>query len=113
MKPYLAFILLCFAFQANCKTLQKLIDSTPHGGTLLLSGTYKERVIVNRSITIDGQNKTTIDGLGKNSVVSVTADNVTLKNLKITNSGNSHDQIDSGVFVTSSHNKFTHNIISQ
>ncbi|RLA64570.1 MAG: nitrous oxide reductase family maturation protein NosD [Epsilonproteobacteria bacterium] len=111
MKPFLILILLGFSFQASCKTLQKLIDSTAIGGTLLLSGVYKERVVVNKSITIDGQNKTTIDGLGKNSVISITADNVTIKNLKITNSGNSHDQIDSAIFVTSSYNKITHNVI--
>jgi nitrous oxidase accessory protein len=80
--------------------LQELIEQTPVGGILLLGDkTYVGNVVIEKKITIDGQDKAIIDGGGKGSVIVVKADGVILKNLNITNSGNSHDQQDSGIRI--------------
>ena len=61
--------------------------------------TYVGNVVIKKKITIDGQDNAVIDGGGKGSVIVVKANGVILKNLNITNSGNSHDQQDSGIRI--------------
>ncbi len=97
---------------ATAATLQELIDQTPEGALVpLVPGVYYGPVVINHSIILDGQNKVTIDGQGKESVIRITADGVTLQNLTITGSGKSHDQVHAGISVTSSHNIIQNNII--
>ena len=81
--------------------LQLYITLTPPDGVLKLEpGTYSGPAVIDRPITIDGGGKVTVDGGGEDTVISVRSDNVTLRGLRITNSGNSHDQIDAGVLIT-------------
>lgn len=82
-----------------------MIDQTPDGETLLLpAGTYAGPVVVSSPITIDGQKKATIDAGGKGTVVLLDTDGATLKNLHLTNSGESNNDIDSGVQVRGNFN---------
>ncbi len=53
----------------------------------------------------------TIDAGGKGSVVYIETDGATLKNLHLTNSGNSHNDVDSGVQVKGDFNVVSDNII--
>jgi nitrous oxidase accessory protein len=86
-------------------SLQEMIDQTPNGETLLLpAGTYAGPVVVSSPITIDGQKKATIDAGGKGTVVLLDTDGATLKNLHLTNSGESNNDIDSGVQVRGNFN---------
>lgn len=86
-------------------SLQEMIDQTPDGETLLLpAGTYAGPVVVSSPITIDGQKKATIDAGGKGTVVLLDTDGATLKNLHLTNSGESNNDIDSGVQVRGNFN---------
>ena len=59
----------------------------------------------------NGTTKVTLDGQNKGTVLTVNADGVTITGLIIINSGHSHDDINSAIRLTSSHNKITHNII--
>lgn len=80
--------------------LQPWIDATLEGGVLRLPpGIYAGPVLISRSIIVDGGGKVTIDGGGKGSVVSIRANDVTLRGLHITNSGGSHDALDSGLLI--------------
>ncbi|WP_456405099.1 nitrous oxide reductase family maturation protein NosD [Thiolapillus sp.] len=93
-------------------TLQEMIDQTPDGETLLLApGTYAGPVVVSRPITIDGQNHATIDAGGKGTVVLLDTDGATLKNLHLTNSGESSNDLDSGVQVRGNFNVIKDNRI--
>ena len=80
--------------------LQLYVALTPTGGTLTPEpGTYAGPVVIDRPMTIDGRGEVTIDGGGAGSVVTVDADGVQLRNLRIIHSGNSHNRLDAGLLI--------------
>ena len=84
--------------------LQPIIDRASAGDTILLEGIYLGPVLIAKDgIVIDGQGKCEINGLGKESVITIEAKNVVVKNVIIANSGGSHDRIDAGVKITGGH----------
>ncbi len=92
----------CFALPvlAAPVPLQALIDATPVGGTLRLApGTYAGPASISRAITLDGGRQAVIVGDGKSTVLSVAANGVTLRGLRLTGSGDSHDRIDAGILL--------------
>jgi len=92
--------------------LQQLIDETPEGGTLVPPpGTYAGPVVINQPMTLDGQDRVTIDAGGKGSVIVLDTDGATLRNLHLTNSGSSHNDIDAGVQVRGNFNVIKDNRI--
>jgi len=92
--------------------LQPLIDDTPAGETLLLQpGVYAGPVVISKSIELDGQNQATIDAGGKGTVVLLDTDGATLRNLHLTNSGESHNDIDAAVQVRGNYNVVKDNVI--
>ncbi|MBL3591046.1 MAG: nitrous oxide reductase family maturation protein NosD [gamma proteobacterium endosymbiont of Lamellibrachia anaximandri] len=121
MKPSLwSHVLVCFAFlllpldssQAAYPSFQALVDAADPKGTLTPApGTYAGPVTIESAITIDGQGKVTIDAGGKGSVIYLDTDGATLKNLHLTNSGESHNDIDSGVQVRGNFNVIKDNVI--
>ena len=100
-KPVLIIIFLLLPTAAmSHPPIQLFIELTPAGGVLdLKPGIYSGPAIIDRPITINGNGKVTVDGSGDGTVISVKADNVTLRGLHITNSGNSHDKVDSGILL--------------
>lgn len=109
----LVLLLLAFAPPGECHPpLQLYLKLTPPGGVLKLEpGTYSGPAIIDSPITIDGGGKVTIDGGGDGTVVSVKADNVTLRGLHITNSGDSHDQTDAGILLEANDVRIEDNVI--
>jgi nitrous oxidase accessory protein len=94
--------------------LQPLIDATPTGGTLRLPpGTYAGPATISRAMTLDGAGHATVDGQGHGTLLTVTADGVTITGLHLTNSGGSHDAMDAALQVESSDNRISHNVIDQ
>ena len=92
--------------------LQPLIDATPEGETLTPPpGTYAGPVVIERPINLDGQDQVTIDNGGKGSVILLKTDGATVRNLHLTNSGESHNDLDSGVQVRGRFNVIKDNII--
>ncbi|MBU2646236.1 nitrous oxide reductase family maturation protein NosD [bacterium] len=95
------------------ENLQRLIDQTPVGGTLVPPpGTYQGPVVINKQMILDGRNQVVVDNHGKGSVVLVKADRVTIRNMQLTNSGDSHDRLDAGILVRSSDNRILDNLIT-
>ncbi|MCP3868570.1 MAG: nitrous oxide reductase family maturation protein NosD [Gammaproteobacteria bacterium] len=93
-------------------SFQELVDATEAGGILIPApGTYAGPVIITDPITIDGRGKVTIDAGGKGSVISLETDGATLKNLRLTHSGNSHNDLNSGVLVKGNFNVIKDNQI--
>ena len=74
-------------------------------------GIYAGPVTIEEPITIDGRGKVTIDAGGKGSVIYLDTDGATIKNLHLTNSGDSHNDIDSGVQVRGNFNVIKDNVI--
>lgn len=96
------------------ESLQQLIDATPQGGTLSPpAGTYTGSIQIDKAITIDGRGEVTIDAGGKGSVIYLHSDGVTIKNIRLTNSGESHNDIDSGIQVHGNFNVIKNNIIDE
>lgn len=92
--------------------LQPLIDATPPGGVLQPPpGTYAGPARINRPITLDGNGAVIIDGAGQGTVLSVQADGATVRGLRLTNTGDSHDSVDAGVLVEADDALIEHNVI--
>jgi len=92
--------------------LQALIDRTPEGESVRLEpGAYAGPAIIKKAVILDGRGRITIDGQGKGSVLLIEAEGVVVKNMKIINSGDSHDQVDAGILVRSSRNQIIDNRI--
>ncbi len=87
--------------QADSTSLQNIIQQAQSGDSLLLaSGTYYGSLVIDKSLSLIGNQKTIIDGQKDGHVITVTASDVLIKNLQIQNSGNTPVSEDSGIFVT-------------
>lgn len=94
------------------KTLQQMIDESPEHGQLSPSpGVYAGPIVIDKSITLDGGGKVTVDAGGKGSVILIKSDGVTLSGLRLINSGESHNDINAGVQVRGNFNVIRDNVI--
>jgi len=84
-------------------TIQAAINAAQPGDTVfVLNGTYVENVIVNKTVSLVGENKsgTIIDGGGNGHIVNVTASNVVISGFTLRNSG----EFSGGVYLDASRN---------
>ncbi len=92
--------------------LQALIDAAkPNDIITPEPGTYLGSITIDKPLILDGQGKVTIDARGKGSVIYLETDGAVLRNLHLTNSGTSHNDIDSGVQVRGNFNVIKDNQI--
>ncbi len=92
--------------------LQLLVDLTPNGHTLRPApGEYTGPIVINKPIVFDGGGKVTINGQGEGSVLTIAADGVVVRNLRLTGSGRSHDQVDCGVLIQADDVLFENNTL--
>ena len=91
------FLFLSTFLSANI--LQEAIDNAPAGSILKLpAGVYKGKISISKPITIIGkEDGVIIDGEGQGTVITIKGSFVTLKNLKILNSGDQHQSIDAAI----------------
>ncbi len=96
--------------------IQNLIDNASDGDTIYIpSGIYYENIVINKSISLIGEDKNTtiIDGFGNGHtvyyVVYISADNVTVSGFTIQDSGNS---LTLGILIRSNYNTITKNFIN-
>lgn len=83
-------------------TIQAGINAAASGDTILVdSGTYFENVVINKTVSLIGQNKATtiIDGSGAGKVIVVAANNVNLSGFTVRHSGQQPLDQDSGIFI--------------
>ncbi|MFW2438096.1 MAG: nitrous oxide reductase family maturation protein NosD [Arenicellales bacterium] len=92
--------------------LQALVDEAEEGAVLLLEpGTYVGPILIDKPLTLDGKGKVTINAGGKGSVIVLDTDGAVIRNLHLTNSGESHNDIDSGVQIRGNFNVVSDNLI--
>lgn len=110
----LTFLFCCAAAHAAppLQPFQPLIDATPAGGTLRPApGAYAGPAMIARPMTLDGSGKVIIEGGGKGTVLTLAASGATLRGLRLTRSGDSHDSIDAGLLVAGDDNLVEGNVI--
>ena len=95
-------------------TIQEAINAAISGDTIFVhNGTYKEHVVVNKSVSLVGKHRdsTIVDGDGTGTVVSIMASHVSIRGFTITRSGKG--PYNSGIFVDQSiGNDISHNAIT-
>ncbi|HSG24342.1 MAG TPA: nitrous oxide reductase family maturation protein NosD, partial [Azonexus sp.] len=99
---YLVFlIMLCQACSLQAAMpLQPWFDTALPGAIIRLPpGTYQGPAIISKPLTLEGEGKVIIDAGGQGTVLTVKADNVTLRGLTLRGSGDSHDKIDGGLMA--------------
>jgi parallel beta-helix repeat protein len=100
---------------ADFRTIQEAIDNATQGDTIYVyNGTYYENVVVNKSVTLVGENRlsTVIDGNYTGNVMNITASYVNVTGFTIQNSGNASN---CGIYVSGSsvNNNISFNIITK
>jgi len=71
-------------------TVQEAINAANHGDTIFIrSGNYHEDIVVNKSLSLIGENRqhTVLNGSGSGTALDITANNVNVTNLTIQNIG--------------------------
>lgn len=96
---------------ADYTNIQDAINSVIDGDTIFVyNGIYYENIILNKSINLIGENKETtiINGNSVKDVITVSSENIIIKDFSIQNSGNSGR--DAGIEIRSNHTTITNNI---
>ncbi|MBI3446027.1 MAG: nitrous oxide reductase family maturation protein NosD [Magnetospirillum sp.] len=85
--------------------LQALIDITPPGQVITPPpGRYRSHLTISKPIILDGKGQVILDGEGTGSVLWIKTDGATVRNLRFTNSGASHNEQDAGIQVRGNNN---------
>ena len=96
-------------------SIQEAINSVQSGDTIFVhSGTYYEHVVVNKSVSLIGENKhtTIVDGGAVQfDVIYVTANNVTISGFTLQRGGRDRYPDRRGIYIYSSNNNISGNII--
>lgn len=98
--------------QAALPPLQPLIDAAPAGAVLHPPpGRYAGPARIDRPLTLDGGGNVILDGGGRATVLRVHAPGSVVRGLRITASGDSHDEPDAGLLVEADHVRIEANLL--
>jgi len=96
---------------ANYTSIQEAINNATDGDIILVYyGTYKENVVINRTLNLTGIEMPVIDGMNKGDTIKIEADNCTISVFKIINSAGNWNL--AGIYIASSNNVIFNNTIS-
>lgn len=98
----------------NYSSIQDAVDNASDGDTVYVyNGTYYEHVMIDKSINLIGENKTTtiVDGNETGDVITIFADGVNISEFNVQNSGNT-PMVDAGIEAHSNNNIIVGNIVS-
>jgi len=80
--------------------LSKAIAQAAPGDALMLSsGIHNGPVIIDRPLSLIGEDGTIVQGSGEGSTITISAPDVIIRGLTVTGSGNALETMDSGIFV--------------
>lgn len=92
--------------------LQPWLDTALPGARIRLpAGIYQGPAVISKPLTLEGDGQVIVDAGGHGTVLTVQADGVTLRGLTLRASGNSHDQLDSGLMVEGKNLLIENNVI--
>ena len=94
-------------------TVKKAIEVSNSGDTILIKkGTYKEyNILVDKPLTIKGENFPIIDGEDQGEIIRIVSDNVTIDGLFIINVGTSYTSDYAAIRVVRSENFLIQNVV--
>jgi nitrous oxidase accessory protein len=102
--PQIIAITFFLALNAAAATLQERIDAASPNDTIRIeSGIHAGPIIINKPLTLIGEAGAEIRGNGVGNVVTIAADDVALRGLRVTGSGLQLSDDDAAVFVTGNH----------
>ena len=96
----------------DSSTIQAAINSAAAGDVIFVhEGTYYENVVVNKSVSLVGEGKmiTIVDGGHIGNTIKIVADNVSIVNFTIRNSGK--ETCNAGVFVEGAYGQIADNFV--
>ena len=97
----------------SAATLQEQIDAAAPNETIRVApGVHFGAIVINKSLTLMGDPGAEIRGPGRGKVVTIAADDVTLRGLRITGSGLNLFDDDAAVFVTGNRATIEKNVIA-
>jgi nitrous oxidase accessory protein len=106
-------ITLCLTLNAGAATLQERIDAAAYNETISIeSGVHVGPIVVNKPVTLIGDDGAEIRGNGFGNVVTISANDVTLRGLRITGSGLRLSDDDAAVFITGNRTKIDKCVIA-
>jgi nitrous oxidase accessory protein len=98
--PQIVLITFCLISNIGAATLQQRIDAARPNETILVeTGVHVGPIKINKSLTLVGDSGAEIRGNGTGKVVTIAADDVTVRGLRITGSGLQLSDDDAAVFV--------------
>jgi len=100
----IAYLLSSTLFGANI--LQQAIDDAPEGSIIKLpAGIYTGNIVIKKPLTLIGkEDGVIIDAQNKGTVITIESSFVTIKNIKVINSGEMYRKIDSGIVLKECNN---------
>lgn len=97
----------------SVEALERMIADTPPGSTVVIPrGTYCGQLKVRSPVVLDGQGSVTIDGEGIGTVIEITVPNVTVRNIRVTGSGDNVTGEPAAIRVLAPAAIIEHNIIT-
>ncbi len=95
-------------------TLQAMVDAAKEGAMVTPPpGTYKGPLVIRKAVVLDGEGKVTIDNGGKGTVINILSDGVTVRGMRLINSGDQHNDIDAGIHIKGNFNVIKDNVIEE
>lgn len=83
------------------RPLQPLLSAARPGEVVRLEpGVYQGPAVIHVPLTLDGGGRATVDGGGKGTVITLAADDVTVRNLRVRGSGHLPNDLDSCINIT-------------
>jgi nitrous oxidase accessory protein len=111
--PRIIALLLFVTTYAGAATLQQRIDAVAPNETIRVeSGVHAGAIVINKSVTLVGDPGAEIRGNGSGKVVTIAANDVTIRGLRITGSGLQLSDDDAAVFVTGNRAKIENCVIA-
>jgi parallel beta-helix repeat protein len=96
-------------------TIQEAIHNAIDGDTIFVkAGTYHEHIIVNKTLTLEGENakNTIIDGDESGTVIKLDASDTRISGFTITGTGFASGEFRFGIYIIGSRNNITNNNIT-
>ncbi|MFC1672574.1 nitrous oxide reductase family maturation protein NosD [Pseudomonadota bacterium] len=110
---FLAWAVVPSTSGAAMASLQPLIDAARPGDIITPEpGVYAGPLVIDKPLTLDGGGQVTIDSGGAGSVIVLKANGATVRGMRLENTGESHNDLDSGIQVRGNYNVIKDNVIA-